>query len=72
MVDISANGIGLVVTHPVTIGALLSLELRGTGEPEVLTMLSCVVRVTAHQNETWTLGCNFIRELSAHELKALL
>ncbi len=70
--DISTHGIGLVVTHPVAIGALLNLELRGTGEPEVLTMLACVVRITAEDNQTWILGCNFIRELTTDEVQSLL
>ncbi len=70
--DISATGVGLVVTHPVNIGALLSLELRGGGEPELLTILACVVRVSAHEPGCWMLGCNFIRELNDSELQTLL
>ena len=71
VVDISASGVGLLVSHPVDGGTLLSLHLHGPEGQLVLTMLACVVRVAAHPAGQWVLGCNFIRELTDKELESL-
>jgi hypothetical protein len=71
VLDISANGIGLLVGEPVEMGTLLSLELRSPGGKRVLTILGCVVRSTAESECQWALGCNFIRDLTDQELREL-
>jgi hypothetical protein len=70
VMNISATGIGLQAGHPIDLGSLLSLELRGGG-PFVLSILACVVRVDAQAGGQWLLGCNLIRELTDQELQAL-
>jgi len=72
VLNISATGIGLLVTQAVTVGALLSLELRGAAGSAERTMLACVVHVTQRGEGEWGLGCNFIRSLSEADLKELL
>src|SRR5262249_3342616 len=62
VVNISANGVALQVTHPIEAGTLLNLELRGQGRHAALTILAYVVRVAARETREWLLGCNFIRE----------
>src|SRR5262249_57524342 len=71
VVNISANGIGLLLDRPVENGTLLSLALRSPTTHSSHTILACVVHVTSRPGE-WTVGCNFIRELSEADLKALL
>jgi hypothetical protein len=71
VVNISATGIALQADHPIDLGKLLSLELRGAGEFTV-DILACVVRVSAQPLGRWLLGCNLIRELTDLELTALL
>jgi hypothetical protein len=71
VVNISANGIGLLLDRPVENGTLLSLDLRSPTTHSSHTILACVVHVTSRPGE-WNVGCNFIRELSEADLKALL
>src|SRR5262249_30566466 len=72
VVDLSANGVGLQVDQHLDLGKLLNLELRGDQGNFVLTILACVVRITAQGDGPWAVGCNLIRELTDQELKALL
>src|SRR5262249_14287661 len=71
VMNISANGIGLVLDRPVENGTLLNLDLRSPTTHSTRTILACVVHVTSSPGE-WNVGCNFIRELSESDLKALL
>jgi c-di-GMP-binding flagellar brake protein YcgR len=71
VLNISATGIGLVVTQPIPIGSLLSLELHGANGAAERTMLACVVHVTGRAEGEWALGCNFIRSLSENDLREL-
>jgi hypothetical protein len=72
VVNISANGIGLLVERAVETGTLLSLDLRSPSTQSARTILACVVHVTTRPGSERLLGCNFIRELSEDDLKALL
>jgi hypothetical protein len=72
VLNLSASGVGLIVTEEIENGALLSVELHAAHGGFTRTMLACVVHVTAQGEEGWSLGCNFIRSLSAEDLKALL
>src|SRR5947207_2819669 len=69
--NISATGIGLLVTHPVPIGALLNLTLQGSSGMLPRNLLACVVHVTTRSEGEWSLGCNFIRSLSDSDLQEL-
>jgi hypothetical protein len=71
VLNISASGIGLLVGLAVTTGTLLSLELLGSSGGQPYKVLACVVHTTARDDQ-WALGCNFIRELTEQELKALV
>lgn len=72
VVNISANGIGLLVDRAIEIGTLLSLDLQSPTTHSTRTMLACVVHVTTQPGGGRSLGCNFIRALSEADLKALL
>jgi hypothetical protein len=71
VLNISANGIGLLADRHVELGKLLNLELRNSSGDFSLSILACVVRLTRQSETEWALGCNLIRELSEQELKAL-
>jgi c-di-GMP-binding flagellar brake protein YcgR len=71
VLNISAGGIGLVVTEEVRAGALLSAELHAADGRAVVTILACVVHVVAESGRERVLGCNFIQELSEKDLEAL-
>jgi hypothetical protein len=70
--NISAMGIGLVVSRPLAVGSLLSLELKRADGQRVLTMLASIVRAQPTPEGNWTLGCNFIGELSEATLRSLV
>jgi hypothetical protein len=70
--NVSASGLALEIDAPLEAGDLLSLEMRDAGGRAVLTTLASVVRVTVPESGPRTLGCNFIHELSADHLQALL
>jgi hypothetical protein len=72
VLDLSLGGVALRVTHDIRNGTLLNVDLCGAGGHSVSTMLACVVHMTLHDDGTRRLGCNFIRELSEEDLKALL
>jgi hypothetical protein len=72
VLDLSPMGIGLLADEELEVGTLLNLELRNTENQGNMVILASVVRVTARGGRPTILGCNFIRELSHKELKALL
>jgi len=72
VINLSASGVGLEVTDPVEAGALLSVDLIADEATIVRTILACVVHITTQSKTSWALGCNFIRELTEEELKALI
>jgi c-di-GMP-binding flagellar brake protein YcgR len=71
VLNISGGGVAMLVEDDVRAGALLSAELHASGGQTVVTILACVVHVTVHSEHERILGCNFIQELSEHDLKAL-
>jgi hypothetical protein len=71
VLDISPNGMGLLVNRPVEVGTLLNIDLEGGTGRGITTILACVVHVTPRDGQ-YSLGCNFIRELSEEELKVLV
>lgn len=60
--NISANGIGLVVSRPVEPGALLNVELHRGDNSHAL--LACVVYVKELEDGQWLLGCTFASDLN--------
>jgi hypothetical protein len=72
VLNLSANGIGLLVDEHVDAGALLNVDLIGKNGASVRTILSCVVHVNQRGPAQWALGCNFIRELGEDDLKGLI
>jgi PilZ domain len=72
VVDISPRGVGLVIDRPTEPGTVLSVDLQSRGGQSSLRMFVCVVRVKEVKSGEWSLGCNFIREISDKELNALL
>ena len=69
--DISASGVGIDVKELIEIGSLLNLHVIGKLGQEH-TMLACVVHSTHSAERAWSLGCNFIRELSERDFQQML
>lgn len=69
--DISASGIGLLLTRRFEPGSVLRLELRDAA-PEVLsTLLARVVRIQQQAPRRWIAGCQLACRLSLNELRDL-
>ncbi len=70
VLDVSRGGVRLLVDRPYEEGALISLDLPDSGdEASGVAVLACVVRAERHSTGIWMLGCNFSRELDAHDLQ---
>jgi len=72
VINLSPSGVGLSVGILIEAGALLSVDLVGPDGNVARTILACVVHVTQQTSGDYALGCNFIRELSEEDLKALI
>ena len=72
VLNISATGIGLSVGSVLELGSLLSVDLLDKNGLQACAILACVVHSTLRANGDYSLGCNFIRELTERELKSLL
>lgn len=71
--NVSQGGIGLRAAQGFHVGALLHVSLPQVFPDEQRSggLLACVVHVSRPTQERWSLGCSFIRDLSADELEAL-
>jgi hypothetical protein len=72
VLNISARGVGLRADRRIETGRLLSVDLHSADGRSRTTVLACVVHLTDQGDGGWALGCNFIHELSAGDLQALL
>jgi c-di-GMP-binding flagellar brake protein YcgR len=72
VLNVSASGVGLLLSEPAESGSLFSLSLHGERGQAVRSILACVVHTTARSTGELAAGCNFIRELSEAELQALV
>jgi PilZ domain len=72
VVDLSADGVVLLVEHEVPNGALLSVELLKRNGERVTSILACVVQIAVLPDGQRVLACNFIRTLGEQHLRALL
>lgn len=71
VLNASPTGIGLKVKESLMPGTLLDLTVQGERGQKLFEILACVVyRHQDHDNQ-YTVGCNFIRELSDEELSTL-
>ena len=65
--NISANGIGLLLTRPLDPGTLIDVELRSRS---IVTRVALVVH-SSKQEDGWLVGCTFNNPLSDPELQQL-
>src|SRR4051794_12690677 len=62
--DVSAGGVGLIVTRRFERGTGLSVEIPARGDEPANVLLARVTHVGALPDRKWLLGCAFISELS--------
>lgn len=72
VLNISATGVGLLVSENFETGVLLDIELSPLSGKKGRRILACVVHVSRRADDEWALGCNFIRELTEADLASLV
>jgi hypothetical protein len=72
ILNLSPSGVCILVKDQIETGTLLSVDMVNPAGEVVKTMLSCVVHVTGHPEGTFSLGCNFIRQLQEEEFQGLV
>lgn len=71
VLNASPTGIGLRVKEALLPGSLLDLTVQGERGQKLFEILACVVYRHLDKDNQYTVGCNFIRELSDEELSSL-
>jgi hypothetical protein len=71
VLNASPTGIGLKVKESLMPGTLLDLTVQGERGQKLFEILACVVYRHLDRDSQYTVGCNFIRELSDLELDTL-
>ncbi|HQR08412.1 MAG TPA: PilZ domain-containing protein [Gemmatales bacterium] len=71
VLNASPTGIGLKVKESLMPGTLLDLTVQGERGQKLFEILACVVYRHLNRDSQYTVGCNFIRELSEVELNTL-
>ena len=72
VLNISATGIGLLVSSTMDTGTLLNVDLLDKAGHKVCAILACIVHAAERPGGQHALGCNFIRELTSEELQSIL
>src|SRR5207245_2637627 len=70
VLNVSPGGVGLLLPCEFDVGTLLNLDVPRAVAPARVRVR--VARVVAHGRGNWFLGCEFVDELSAAELRACL
>jgi c-di-GMP-binding flagellar brake protein YcgR len=71
LLNISVGGMAILTQEEVVLGELLNTELHDPNDQLLVTILACVVH-SQKIADGHLLGCNFIRELTDEDIRALL
>jgi hypothetical protein len=69
VVNVAPTGLALIVSRPITKGALLQVELPAAEGQAARAVYARVVQAQAGSAEEWLLGCEIAEHLSADELQ---
>jgi PilZ domain len=72
VLNISAKGVGLLVSHPFDPDAVLVLEPTNPSATPAASLQARVVRVEARGPGGWSIGCEFTAALTDADLRTLL
>jgi hypothetical protein len=71
LLDLSAQGVGLLIARPLEVGATVQLRFTRAGAAPV-AVPARVAYCTGGDDGRWLLGCEFDRPVPADQLDALL
>jgi hypothetical protein len=72
LTDLSAVGVGLLLSRPLEPDTPVQLELGGPNHVPCLCVEARVVRVMPQRGGDWIVGCEFCRPLNDEELDSVL
>jgi PilZ domain len=72
ILDLSANGAGVLLSAPLPLDTLFVLHLKSTDGERRYELPGRVVHATTQTSGDWLIGCRFADPLSADDLDALL
>src|SRR5262245_43968556 len=72
VVNVSTDGLGLLLGYGLPPGTSLVIEFRVPGEADAPALLARVAHATAQGDGTWLIGCAFDLPLTDDELRVLL
>jgi len=67
--DVSQTGANLIVTHLLTEGTMVRVNVPGTPGGPHTTILGCVMHSRELSTSSWAIGCMFSSELSPEEMR---
>lgn len=67
--DVSQTGANLIVTHLLTEGTMVRVNVPGTPGGPHTTILACVMHSRELSSSSWAIGCMFSLELSPEEMR---
>jgi len=67
--DVSQTGANLIVTHLLTEGTMVRVNVPGTPGGPHTTLLGCVMHSRELSTSSWAIGCMFSSELSPEEMR---
>jgi hypothetical protein len=70
--NLSASGVGLLVSQHLEPGTLLMLELRNTRQRLTLVLVARVIHSTPQPDGSWLGGCVFAEKIDGADLQALM
>ncbi|MCI0684191.1 MAG: PilZ domain-containing protein [Gemmataceae bacterium] len=70
VMNLSKQGIGVLLPRPVPVGAYLTIQMRAS--QGAVSMTGHVVHATLHGQGEWLIGCEFMQPLNDDELEELL
>jgi PilZ domain len=72
ILDLSVNGVGLLLPQPLALDTLFVLHLKSTTGDRRYELPGRVVHATTQLSGDWLIGCHFADPLTADDLDALL
>lgn len=70
--NISATGVALVMRHRVKPGTVLVIKLQSSNQRMSRPFPIRVMHIKPHTEDTWLLGCAFVRKVREDDLQSLL
>ena len=70
--DLSATGIGLLVSKQVATGLHVTIQIKCSHSQKLYSLHAHAVHATPQADGTWVIGCQFVTPLTRDELEDLL